>query len=807
MINLNRVETGFDFEFQIGANFFHQAILTYVLAGEIPSNIGGISIGPPSTVRLFFDDQSNPEDEPWDIEVDVAASGPGIPGSITVTLFLALDIEPIQNPRTCAVDKVNFNLRYVKLSNLVFGFLANNDPNFNREEFDQNMHALLDRKLPAFLPGRFDRIHVRKLQGEPDFQDCYSILVNLKLNLAPVNDFITVNGHNLPIPADPRGEQVSREEDPQRALPFLPHDLDIAIAAPPEIYSRLSSDVIHSLTVALEGGKFSRPLMDGDEKKGQINNVSIQPVFKAPSLSSIGPPVSLDQIRIKTDLQIQDPVDVDVEQVTIIVPEITPEGEIDLDINVRKPKVDSFMLEILTFSAIVVVFSAVPGLLVILGAAGALSILGASAYAGALASILPLYLIRKEIEESKEQSKENIERQFESRGGGLNGLFAAIPSRITMINKRVDPFYLESFQVRTHFKEVKIGLNGMGFGGTVFATSEEETLRKIKIRSRSRLTEPNGDLIELEYSVPNHNQIIDIDQFKRLDPIRYPDVFALPMDAIEQRLKNKRIAGVWLSPKRVRKSGSRIAEFLFDDGVALSPVETANLDLIRGCRVWGAKLIQPRRGNPYYRSKRDRRESNNLAALPEFSSFRATQLAEKMQLILEKLLTITKSLKTEIWFWEFESDQLKKIPPAVYHLWAALVKMVEWQALFAARSISSINVEDRDFAVLSVNDDPTNFLADDLFVDIEEQQLELLETIYAFNDVALNRNTERNLFGPNINNYEWGYQYLNWAESKLREINNLINLATEQHHIANPGPASVDRRNDLPDCDPPPAMP
>ncbi len=632
MIDHSRIASGYDAEILLGKNFFRQAINAWFDSGLIETvqtlPYGAqAEIGRPTRVRLKTGTVAVPQraGDPVDTEynlivrlpVAITCPFPTIDIQLDLKLHIALVLEEHTNEVTRLVDKVDMNTRYVTMDEASRTTIQTEVAKVAGEDVareavftvDDRMAELLNRNLTErLIPGSMQKMAVRQLAAEPGFQPCIAVYVNFKLKLGPLFD---VDDSTFPptirvLPPEPDDQPVDRG-DAALGRNFLPVDRDVVLGSPAAFYQRLACSQMHGYTKPKSDGTHHRPLsggLTGGEPLGIHRGLEIEPMYL------LTQPLGGFKITSKTHLNAAGGVNVETRIYAKLI--LQEDGTVKVDVDVSEPEADVSFFDFL--------FGFAFGLIGLIGApfTGGMSLLGYGMLTG-----VALGMTRVIKESQEETGRRMVEGMIQAQQDDLFSFLGAIPSRVSVVSKRVSPFHNHHYQVVTQFKEVNIQLDGISLAGVAASGEEDIAVQSVQLAGRRRYREPVGELTGLLYWVPRHQEILDVERFRRPDPERYPDLFELSPEEVDQWVSEGKLKRCTLTPTHVRMRGGHVTEIYFDARGALAPFEAGNLQIRRALWVKGYKLITPRNGRPYYRSDPDRYESNNLSSLPPYECWRS----------------------------------------------------------------------------------------------------------------------------------------------------------------------------------------
>ncbi|HAA03227.1 MAG TPA: hypothetical protein DCE18_07635 [Syntrophobacteraceae bacterium] len=636
MIDHSRIVSGYDAEILLGAEYFRKAIDSWFDSGlieatqELPYGATA-TIGRATQVELRAGTIAVPqrEGDPVNTDYTMVIHFPAHVTSLVtgpIDLALAIHIAVVLDEQTSdvtgLVNRVQMRTRYVAMdetsrATIISEVAKNSSDEIGREAVfavDERLAAIFEQDFTdQLIMGNMQKMAVRQLPEEPGFQSCYAIYVNFNLKLGNLFDLEHFPLTLLVLPPEPDEEPVDRG-DAALGRNFLPYDRDVAMGSPAEIYNRLATNQMHAYTEQKADGSYYRPLKDGMTGAGEViglhRGLDIEPNYLFTQ------PLGGFKITSKTHLNAMDGVNVETR--IYVKLSIADDGSVKMDVDVSEPEADTSFFDFL--------IGFIGGLVGLLTAplTGGMSLIGFGMLTG-----ITLGMTRIIKEREEEKGREMVQKMVESQQDDLFSFLSTIPSRVTIVPKRVSPFHHHNYQVVTQFKEVNILRDGISFAGVATNGEEDVPIEAVTLAGRRRLEEPTGELTDLFYRVPNYDKIIGLDQFKRPNPDRYPDLFELTLDAAAQWVADGKLKRSIIRPAYVRLRSDHITEIYFDSRVGLAPFEAGNLQINRVLWVRGFKLIIPRNGRPYYRSNPDKYQSNNLSSLPVYECWRSRIRADE----------------------------------------------------------------------------------------------------------------------------------------------------------------------------------
>jgi len=763
MIDHARIKSGFDCEVLLGAEFFRMAIHTLFDSGQLERSYelgtGGmvIQVDQPTAAEIVFDASEGitlgEDGQPGDITgpADLLLTFPtrfievgGAQKETQLRIFLALQFQERENSVTHLVNRFDLEVTYAGMHQESWDWLEENYTIILPFAMDTQLRESVQVKLSNnILIADIQKVAIRKLPAEPGFQPCYAVYVNLPLKLGPTVEITPNEPGTIPpfktvvLPPEPDDQPVDRG-DAALGLNFLPPDRDLALGLPPEIYSRLGTNQLHTFTRQLPSGEWGRPIIDADEKViGHHKNFKLKPSFYPPI--SIFPPGDIDDLLstprypallATSTTKIEG---YDVETDIHLIFKTDDHGEL-------KPDADTSFWD---FGALF--FGLLLGA-VLAPFTGGWSLAGGLALSGA--AIGGIQAVASEYEE---EGQKMLEGMVKGNRDSMLAFLTTIPGRSTIVALRTDPFYRRHFQVVTSFQEITLQSSGISFAGTVHTGTQDIPLENIQLVGRERLEEPLGDLKSLIFQVPRPDEIINPENWSRPDP-RHPSWFALsPAEAV-QRFKGRPLKQRHLlKPERVRLRSGHITEIGFDTGVALAPFEAGELQMDQLLYVLDVRLIRPRDGKPYYRSRPDRYAGNNLSSRPPYNCAPALQLAREFADFNQEVIRFADSVTEDCWNWK-PDGQGKSAGIVACHAISTypLIKEMVSSFLSPDRQVPDFTWDSLDNAILNPDWPPDEFNKYDPLNFLPNHSLDLREFICELDIHHLQAEGLVPLFGENL---------------------------------------------------------
>lgn len=681
MIDFSRVLSGYDIEVQVGNEFFLQALSALFESDDVETEFeitdGQVTINPPSSLVIRFDTETLREfdDNGNDIEVEksvdleitfpvdaiVDFNGNPLPLSFESKVFLLLEQAPIENTDTGLINKVELNPVYQGMDNDTRNLILQQSSRQQFEEIEDNIRQISEVKLTdQLVPGATQKMAIRKLPTQAGFQSCYALYANLDLKLGPLNETqpINIGGQvagvrTIVLPPEPDSEPVDRGDE-DLGINFLPADEHIAMAAPKEIYDRLEVDRMHRYTESNDSGGWSRPL-----RKPAMNPREEGPIIGHYKSLNIEPTKNKENDfgAIKATARVHiDKANTDATNKIYFHPRRRSDGTLWWDVDVTEPEADlSIFYIIFGILSLALAFPVIIGI----------GFLGFTV-AGVLSGI-SMTFVKSIAENFEEEAQQDVQKMVERQKDGLLNFLSKIPTRITVVRRREDPLFYRHYQVVSDLS-IKIVKDGIGFVGQSGTGVEDRPIDNVKLVGRTRNTEPVGELINIHYQVPREGEIVDIQNFIRPDPVRKPRVFAITPDDARGRVNRSQLkVATIINPERVRVRSGRVSEIYFSEGIALAPAEAGRMHIGRVLSLTRLKLIKPRGLPPYYRTKPDVFEHNNLTQWPAYEAYRSWKLSLELAENHRQYRSYLEDVSQELWSFAPSADS-QTVGASMFHL-------------------------------------------------------------------------------------------------------------------------------------------
>jgi hypothetical protein len=483
-----------------------------------------------------------------------------------------------------------------------------------------NLGAAFYQEHPIDLvPGEVHRVEIQTFPATPEHPAAMGVYVNFKFRNSPLpDDFLEFERGDL-----------------GKALNFLPQEYDYAIGVSPSVYDKLGAHIRHEYfgrTYTTPGGEVKYSYVWSDD--GQEINckaVTVLPDFRVNMHTdqNTGRTVSETvytgglRMNIHTHVYMSE-YDINAEaDIKYGVFPTEKDGVLELKLKLLDTDVDvSF------WDSVRSIFMADNGNYMALWICFPIALIGVP-IGGAikwLVAEIGASLAEDELTDQLKAGTAKAQKKIATVLDYLSG-------RVTFLKKRMDPFYTTHFQAVVAWKEARFDEKGMRMGGTLEGAQEFLPKEQYGVNDQGEKTEElvicdktrtrDGAIDRLVYRIADYQDIFEVDNFPRLDPVGKPDEFLLAVSEIINRIQEKRLdVMVQLYPTHVRIRDHHIYVIRFHSGLVLRPQEAGELQYIhRALRVMGYDLVRYRHTLKfYYRSERDRQETNNLWSLPHDSS-------------------------------------------------------------------------------------------------------------------------------------------------------------------------------------------
>lgn len=197
----------------------------------------------------------------------------------------------------------------------------------------------------------------------------------------------------------------------------------------------------------------------------------------------------------------------------------------------------------------------------------------------------------------------------------------SLPSSISIHREHPvdEPLYLQNLLVSTTYTEVTI--DGEGFGA-VGVSGTLEVFEPVAVTVASFDYDAADELVAITYRrADGAVQSVPIAEvFARIAdrPIEPPFALVPAPGQADVHLPAGKLATVCLRPTRIRRQKTVIREFEFATGARLKVSDAVALQDAGVVVLHGFQLIHPRNATPYFRAFADTTTDNNLESLPTF---------------------------------------------------------------------------------------------------------------------------------------------------------------------------------------------
>lgn len=565
MIDTNRIRSGFDVEFQLGAGWFLTALNALAERGLLI---------PPGTIPFIADDAK--------IEVTGVEIIFDPPSRDLRVEILIGDLLPVTI------------LASISLS-------------------DDGSELILENSLgdePTVVPfGVLDGLagvpELVKLPGNNAHEPVIALLANLDLRASPQGG-----------PPLPPGEHVPRGNSAD-ALSFLPLQQSVAIGIPQAALSRFANDIWHSQLSDEDG---NHPFPDAEDRQGDWRSVSMFVQGGAIRVRL--------QARAEVDTPLIDIIpDPDITITVDLIPQID-NGVLSFELDVDA-SIDFGILGDLLAGLIGGILGFVIGLFTGNPIGGAITGAALGIVVLEVGEVIAGNVIAREIRAQLDgqplpqffKCENNVVHlaTVRDQGQGLNlGILDTLPTSVPVFTDNPDPLYERTVLVTTHFEAFTLNNNGFGLEG-----SSESVERYVpENASLVRQTSADGELATLIYRAADatEHEIDVAEVLARAAADKVPQPLNV-LDSDEDLVLRKEEGQLPLAcmhPVAIRRERTVITEIRFDTGLELKTSDTIRLQDAGALILPNLQLIHPSNANPYYRSAPNDTEADNFENLPEF---------------------------------------------------------------------------------------------------------------------------------------------------------------------------------------------
>ena len=562
-----RITSGFDVEFQLGANWFRRAIELLVDEGVIDA--GGLPIIITGIAVIL--------DPDWDLQVDLA----GRPAPVRVRVELSDDGTEL----TLTTD-----------------------------------HPLIPPQVVPFgaLQGLAEPPTSVKLQGDAQHQNAIAFLANLDIHAEPQN------GDPLP------DGQVFERGDPSAAQSFLELGQDVAIGLGAETIQRFANDIWHG-TLRSDDGSHPLPDDENERGSwsrvtGRTTaGGAIQFVLEGdiPLDSPLIDVVPDPHVEITLTLR----VSIDQGNLTF---EIDTDTDVDTGLlgNLFGGLVGAAAAAIIGLVVGLFTGGLLIGFLIGAGVGFVVGVIAIEVAEYVVEGIVQRGITAR-IDGRPVPDVLCCEGgvvQIASPSGDDDGFDLAVldslPSSISI--HRAHPadelLYRQNLVLKTDYDDVTIDGDGFAAGGT---SGTLEIFEPEAVTVASFDYDGAGDLVAITYRREDgQTQSVPIgDVFDRIGgrSIQPPFGLVARPDEADLHLPTGQLATVCMTPTRIRRRDTVIQELEFANGARLRVADAVALQDAGAIVLPGYQLIHPRNANPYFRAPADPSTSNNLESLPTYA--------------------------------------------------------------------------------------------------------------------------------------------------------------------------------------------
>ncbi len=566
MIDTNRIRSGFDVEFQLGAGWFLTALSALAERGLLV---------PPGTIPFIADDAE------FEVTgVEIVFDPPG--RDLRIELLIG-DILPVT----------------------VFASISLSD---------DGSQLVLENSLsdePTVVPfGVLDGLagppELVKLRGNNAHEAAIALLANLDLRASPQS--------GPPLPA---GEHVPRG-DSALAVSFLPVGQAVAVGIPQAALNRFANDIWHAQLTDDEG---NQPFPDGENRQGDWRSVSIFVQGEAIRV--------VLRARAEVDTPLIDIIpDPDVTITVDLKPQIN-NGVLSFELEVDA-SIDFGILGDLLAGLIGGIIGFVIGLFTGNPIGGAITGATMGIVVLELGEFVAGKIIAREIRARIDgrplqqffrcQNNVMTLATVRDQGQGLNlGFLDALPTSVPIYFDNPDPLYERAVLVTTQFNAFTLDNNGFGLEGT--SASEERYVPEDATLIRQTTTD--GELTALVYRAAGGavHELPLAEALARAAADNVPEPLNVLRGAQQDvvlRKQEGQLPVACMHPVAIRRERTVISEIRFDTGLEMKTADTIRLQDAGVLILPNLQLIHPSNSNPYYRSAPNDTEADNFENLPRF---------------------------------------------------------------------------------------------------------------------------------------------------------------------------------------------
>ena len=568
MIDISRITSSFDIEFQLGSGWFLTALRGLHDKGLlIPTGtIDWLSEDAVITidfVDIIFDASER------DINIEVT-----IHGTIPLTFPIQASISLSDDGKELILDTTLNNLSAAV-------------------PFDA-------------LSGLAGTPEIVKLQGDEAHENVIGFLANMDIRASSQGGEPLDTGEHLE-----RGNITAAQS-------FLPKDKHVALGVADSTFSRFANDIWHSQLTNDEG---DQPFPDDENKQGDWQSVSmnisdgkIRVILKA--VAEIDSPI----IDIVPDPDITITVDL---TPNIVNGKLTFEITVDssIDFGILGDILAAIVGGLVGF--VIGLFTGNPISGALVGAAAAVIVLevGEVIVGNTIAKEIQTKLDGKPLSQFYSCKDEVVHlATIQDQGQGLNlGFLDALPTSIPISFDNPDLLHKRIVLVTTSFDDISINGDGFAVEGDTLIT-ERYTPENAAIIDKTRVQD---DLLSLTYRTTDDVEVNltmeEVLERAITDEVPEPlKVFDSSGDDLVENKKDGRLPIACMHPIAIHREDTIITDIRFSTGLELKMEETILLQDAGALILPNLQLIHPSNSNPYYRVKADDSIENNFESLPEF---------------------------------------------------------------------------------------------------------------------------------------------------------------------------------------------
>ena len=503
MLDQGRVRSGFDVETMIGEGALTNVLSTLTEAGVVPATLAierppiDFRLREPTTIKRLYEPDPDiplPDVSSLAFGVEILFDHPlGADLRVTIVFdysnritgrgFLLVPIDllvrlpfTLKRDESGAISQASLQIDLVDIDSPVLGLLET-DFEVTKADLLGILKEKVERTLDLAGVGAFKRIDdmaIRKLPADGEHPAAIGVYLNLILRTGPeVTDLLAARG------------------DVEEALNLLPAGADSAFATRQGLYGDIARDAFQRRAERTKTGGFVYPLhkspSNPDSKRiGTLSGITVGPLIPAgtPGVPP-PPPTNILRIQAKGELDVIDTLfDPDFTLTVDLAPFVDDRGELQWSIGTDL-SVDTLFefLPFLLFSALSIVFG-VAGLVASGIIAGAL--VGVDIAAGKIAAAVLSGKVEKKVDAT---------------------LLDVMPDKLSLVQRRWDPFFTTIHQVVTRPQGVLVNEQGIALWGTAAVGRKALVVDHVVIRDEE--SDDAGAPIKLRYRVSDAADFVD----------------------------------------------------------------------------------------------------------------------------------------------------------------------------------------------------------------------------------------------------------------------------------------------------------